>query len=232
MSKLKFNDTNKKQLILKGGLYMKLFVFWTYVIYSGLLCSTNAQDISNQPPSAKALIVKGEVFFEGKKINTNDIINNPGLIVTGEKAFIKLFIAKWGNEINIAAKSEMELNFSDSKKYTLVNGSCRWITSTKKLIKESLTNDNKAKGSIFTRSASMGVRGTDFLLISNALLGETEIVLFDGSVEFTNLKDENNKIIVSKNQWGGIGGRFGQKIAPVINLTTEQIDIFKTQLKD
>lgn len=191
-----------------------------------------ADEGKNLPPSAKVIIIKGDVFFEGKKLIAGDIIDRPGKISTEAKSFVKIFIQKWGNEINIGAKSEMELNFTDAKKYTLLNGSCRWITAAKKLLKEAHTNDNKAKGGIFTRQASMGVRGTDFLLIASPLLGETQIVMFDGLVEFQNLNDTNNKIEISKNQWGGIGGRFGQKIAPVINLNDEQLSLFKNQLSE
>lgn len=202
------------------------------IFFFALAPSLKAEEVKNLPPSAKAMIVKGDVFFEGKKLNIGDIIDRPGKITTGGKSFVKLFVEKWGNDINIGAKSEMDLNFSDTKKYTLLNGSCRWITAAKKALKDLNTDANKAKGGIFTRQASMGVRGTDFLLIANPLLGETQIIMFDGLVEFKNLNDENNKIEISKNQWGGIGGRFGQKIAPVINLNDEQLGLFKNQLSE
>jgi hypothetical protein len=33
-----------------------------------------------------------------------------------------------------------------------------------------------------------------------------------------NLSDKTNTALIKKGQWGGIGGRFGQKIAPVLDL--------------
>lgn len=207
---------------------LSLIGFFFYQPYS----FANTVDAKATPPSAKVMIAKGDVFFEGKKVNQGEIIGRPGKLTTGERGFVKLFIEKWGNEILIGSKSEMILNFEDMKKYTLTSGSCRWITALKKEVAANVKEENKAKGGIFTKQASMGIRGTDFLLIANPLLGETEVVMFDGLVEFKNLNDESNKVEIAKNQWGGIGGRFGQKIAPVITLGQEQISVFKTLLAE
>ncbi len=189
-----------------------LFLFLTFIFTS---FSATAQEIL---PIAKVITLRGDVFFEGKKIVKDAIIDKPGLIKTSDKSFVKLVIEKWGNSILVGPRSEMQLDFEAERKYSLKSGACRWIT----LVKKS-SETKQSKGKIFTTQASLGVRGTDFLLTSNPLFGETEIVMFDGSVEFTNVNDEKDHVLLHEKQWGAIGGRFGQKITNVLTLNEEQL---------
>jgi hypothetical protein len=163
------------------------------------------------PPSGLVVKLRGTVLFEGKAIKEGDLIEKVGKIETREKSFLQIKIDKWKNTISIGPDSSMQLNFSDAKKYTLEEGSCRWKSFAK----------SDTKGKIFTKSVSMGVRGTDFLLKTNPLLGETEVIMFDGEVMMENLKDKDNTALIKKGQWGGIGGRFGEKIGPILNLPSE-----------
>lgn len=200
---------------------MKTLLFLSSLIFYSLSIMGN-----DLPPSAKVIVLKGEAFLDGVAIKENQIIDKPGKITTGDKSFIKVFIEKWGNHLMIGPKSEMLLNFSDLKKYTLNSGSCRWISAAKKALNE------KPKGGIFTAQAAMGIRGTNFILMTNPLFGETEIVMFEGEVEFKSLKDDEDKVSLKENQWGGIGGRFGQKISRVITLNPEQLKALDSILKD
>lgn len=200
---------------------MKTLLFLSsLLLFSFSLC---AEDL---PPSAKVVVLRGEAFLDGVVIKENQVIDRPGKITTGEKSFIKVFIEKWGNHLMIGPKSEMVLNFSDLKKYTLQSGSCRWISAAKKSLNE------KPKGGIFTAQAAMGIRGTNFILMTNPLFGETEIVMFEGEVELKSLKDDEDKVSLKENQWGGIGGRFGQKISRVITLNSDQLKALDSLLKE
>ena len=60
---------------------------------------------------------------------------------------------------------------------------------------------------------------------TNTLLGETEIIMFDGEVMMENVNDKDNTALLKKGQWGGIGGRFGDKIAPVLDLPQAVLDM-------
>lgn len=80
--------------------------------------------------------------------------------------------------------------------YTLTNGICRWISGDSKV------KDQK----INTPHAAIGVRGTDYYLSTNDLLGETEIIVFDGQVNFESKLTDKDEKLISKNQWGGVGG--------------------------
>ncbi len=166
------------------------------------------------PPSGLVTKLRGEVIFEGHPVKEGDVIDKVGKIETKEKSFLQIKIDKWKNTISIGPNSIMQLNFSDAKKYTLEAGQCRWKSFA----------PSDSKGKIFTKNVSMGVRGTDFFLKTNTLLGETEIIMFDGEVMMENIKDATNTALVKKGQWGGIGGRFGEKIAPVLDLPQTLLD--------
>jgi hypothetical protein len=119
----------------------------------------------------------------------------------------------------------MILNFSDEKKYTLTEGSCRWKSEIRKAVQ------NQSKGKIYTSNVSMGIRGTDFLVKSFPLFGETEIIMFDGEVQMGNLTTPTNSVTVSKGQWGGLGGRYGQIINSPLNLPKEVLEEFSKTIE-
>ena len=181
------------------------------------------QSFANEGPVAKVIKVKGKVTFDGKLLKLGDLITKKGLLKSEKRSFAQVAVAKWNNKITIGPKSEMEFDFSKDakKKYVFLNGRCRWRTDTGK----------KGKGRLYTNVSSMGVRGTDYTVVANKSLGETEIIVLDGSVEFENLLVPGKKAIVNKGQWGGIGGRFGQNIGKILDLPKDVISSFDRQLK-
>jgi hypothetical protein len=182
-----------------------------------ILSSTLSFADTSSPPALPSGVVtklKGEVLFEGVLVKIGDIISKVGTIKTKDKSYLQIKIEKWQNNISIGPNSIMVLNFSDDKKYTLESGSCRWKSFAK----------SESKGKIFTKKVSMGVRGTDFYLKYSPLLGETELIMFDGEVLMENLEDKNNSALVKKGQWGGIGGRFGKNISPILDLPQSLLD--------
>lgn len=164
-------------------------------------------------PVASIERIVGTVTFEGKPVKKGDVIDRPGVIETKEKSLVQFKVAKWNNVISIGPASKMTLNFSADKKYTLDDGVCRWKSAV-----GALKEAQAGKGKIFTRNVAMGVRGTDFLVKVTPLFGESEIIMFDGEVKMDNLEDATNSVIIKKGQWGGLGGRYGKKINPPLDL--------------
>lgn len=166
------------------------------------------------PPTAVVTKLRGEVFFEGQLLKEGDKIEKAGKINTKDRSFVQLTIEKWKNTISIGPNSHMVMNFSEDKKYTLDVGICRW-----KSFAQSMT-----KGKIHTRNVALGIRGTDFYLKVNRILGETEVIMFDGEVLMENAANKDDTLAVKKGQWGGLGGRFGEKIRGPIDLPKEVLD--------
>lgn len=185
------------------------------IFLSALLLLSSVLFAADAPPVALVQRVVGTVTLDGKPLKTGDTIDKPGLVVTKEKSMVQFKIEKWGNQISIGPSSQMTLNFSAEKKYTLEEGICRWKSALTEAVKEW---DDGSKGKIHTKNVAMGIRGTDFLLKRFGLFNETEIIMFDGSVKMDNIDNPENSIIVRKGQWGGLGGRFGKVLNPPLDL--------------
>lgn len=185
------------------------------------------QVAADDGPMAKVKEARGDVRFRSSPLHAGQIVSGKGILQTGKSSYVKFFVSKWGNDIILGPNTEMEIDLSaqDTKVfYTLGKGLCRWINLYPH-------KDGKGKGAVHTKQASLGVRGTDFLLVSNPILGETEIVMFDGTVEFKSKTDVQDAVSIVKGQWGGLGGRFGQKITKPMDLPQEVLEHFRTQLK-
>jgi hypothetical protein len=175
-------------------------------------------------PTAKVVKLKGQVSYNGKKLKNNDLIQVSGELKTSKSSFVKIYIEEWNSSIVLGPRGVMSIDLSSKdvkKKYSFLKGSCRWVTSKLK----------KSKGTVYTKNASLGVRGTDYILKVTALLGESEIVVIDGKVEFQNLNSDSDVALISKGQWGGLGGRYGQTIGKVLDLPDSVISAFDKQLK-
>lgn len=192
---------------------MMKFLFGLICLLSFSLCWAKG--------SAKVVLLKGEATFGGKALTKNSTLQGTGEIKVGDKSYLKLHLSESGTVIAIGANSLSKLNISappEKQELNLIKGIARWVSG-----------DKKGLG-VTTPNGSMGVRGTDFFTSYNPLLGETELICFDGIVEMTNLKDPQDSKLVKMNQWGGIGGRFGNKLSQILDLTPELIKMFDANL--
>lgn len=178
---------------------------------------------------AQIVKLRGSVTYNGQAVKQSQKIKVSGLLKTGKKSFVKILISQWNNSIVLGPNSEMDMQMglkpdkkSHSHLYTFKNGICRWVSGKGK----------KGKGKIKTPNAILGVRGTDFVLQANAVLGESEIVLLDGAVMFSDKNNRANGRLVSKGQWGGLGGRYGKFIAPPLNLPKSVLDEYSKKLNE
>ena len=183
-------------------------------------------------PTAKVVKLRGTVTFQGKKLSKGQEISKSGKLITKKRSMVQIEVPTWNSTITLGPRAEMDFNFEEtptnrpydnplSKPYVFLKGLCRWATKALSGTK---------KGKVFTKNASFGVRGTDFLLVSNPLLGETEIVVFEGEVQFTNDQNNIDNKVVKVNQWGGLGGRFGNSIGEILTLPQNVIKVFKKRV--
>lgn len=185
---------------------MKLFIL-------GLIISLSALAVE-----VEVVTLKGSATFNGQSLARNQTLKGPGEVAVGDKSYLKITYKENGTTVAFAANSSAKLNLdkvAEAQNVNLLKGYARWMSGN-----EGAKNPNAG---ITTQNAAMGVRGTNFMAFYNSDLGESEIWVFDGLVEFGNRKNRADYKRVAKNQWGGIGGRFGQKCQDILTLSPELI---------
>ena len=201
----------------KGIIMMK-----TLILFLSILFSFN---IIAAPFGVVSKLI-GTATYNGDPISTGAKVEQDGTVVVGEKSILQIKVPAYNSQMTFAPKSKIKLQFKKGKykssPYTLMGGTARWLTKGK----------SKYKGSLKTRSAVMGVRGTDFIAVASPIWDESEIVCLDGKVVFINRKNRKNKFVVNKGQWGGIGGRFGAKMKKPVNLPENMLSYFSAVLAE
>ncbi|MCP4913171.1 MAG: FecR domain-containing protein [Oligoflexia bacterium] len=134
---------------------------------------------------AKVIILKGkaEAEIDGKKTPLKKGMWLPeGVTVeTQPKSFTKLlFVDK--SSMNVGPKSQMKISAFPKKEagiITLMKGQIR-----SKVTKNYMDIKDKSKSKLFikTKTAAMGVRGTDFQVNFNPINNATSLVTFEGAV--------------------------------------------------
>jgi hypothetical protein len=168
----------------------------------------------------------GSATYNGESISLGAKIEQNGLLNIGEKSVLQIKVPAYNSVMTFAPKSSVKLKFKKGKfkssPYTLMGGTARWVTQGR----------SKYTGSLKTRSAVMGVRGTDFIAVASPIWDESEIVCLDGKVIFINRKNRKNRYVVNKGQWGGIGGRFGSTMKKPVNLPQNMLTYFSKVLAE
>ncbi len=136
---------------------------------------------------AKVIIIKGKAIGQlpgGKKsqVKRGDWIVEGTTLATAKKSFVKLLFTD-KSSVNIGPKSQMTIN-------KFAKGSAGILSVFKGKIRAKVTKDlvngkgGQAKSKMFvkTRTAAMGVRGTDFSVSYNPHLRTTALVTYSGRV--------------------------------------------------
>ncbi|WP_408096910.1 FecR domain-containing protein [Peredibacter sp. HCB2-198] len=176
--------------------------------------------------SAKVLVLKGKATFGGHPLKSTSLLKGAGEFVVSDKSYLKILLEESQTTIVLAANTTSYMSLNDKvtiPELSLLHGAARWITGTSKV---------KKGGGIQTKNAAMGLRGTNFFVSYNPLLGETEVICFDGSVEMKAKLVKSEPKLIGKNQWGGIGGRFGEELSKVLSLSPELVKQFNSALPE
>ncbi len=138
--------------------------------------------MAKNPDGSVQQIKQGMWFKEGTQVKTED------------RSFVKLlFIDK--SQMNLGPNSQMKIDTfpeSDAGIVTLVKGQLR-----SKVSKNYMQMDKKNKSKLFikTKTAAMGVRGTDFQVNYNPENDFTSLVTFEGAVAMASLTDLSSNFI-------------------------------------
>jgi hypothetical protein len=167
--------------------------------------------------SARINKLKGTATFNGKTLFPDSVLEGEGNLIVGDRSYLKLTYLEGRTALSFGANTTVRINFAlapREQEVTLIRGVARWFSGPR-----------PGKG-VRTLNAAMGIRGTDFLASYNPLLDETELICFDGAVQLTNAADAADAKTVGKNQWGGIGGRFGKRLSEILDLGPELVGTF------
>jgi hypothetical protein len=147
--------------------------------------------LANDNFVAKVLMIKGHA----KAINSNgtsiDVHENQSLdegvsLNTEEKSFVKLiFIDK--SQMNLGPNSQMIVTSFPQKEagiITLIKGQIR-----SQVTKDYLNIEDKTKSKLYikTKTAALGIRGTDFQVNFNPENQNTSLITFEGKVAMANI---------------------------------------------
>lgn len=174
--------------------------------------------------SAKVLVLKGSATFGGHPLKSTSLLKGAGEFVVGDKSYLKILLDESQTTIVLGANTTSFMNLNEKvavPELSLLHGAARWITGTSK---------GKKGGGIQTKNAAMGLRGTNFFVSYNPLLGETEVICFDGTVEMKAKLVKSEPKLIGKNQWGGVGGRFGEEPSRILTLSPELMKNFDSNL--
>lgn len=145
---------------------------------------------------AKVIIMRGLVkakLIDGTivDVKADQSIPEGATVQTAEKSFVKLlFIDK--SQMNLGPNSQMVINAFPKKEagiITLVKGQIR-----SQVTKDYMEMDDKSKSKLYikTKTAAMGIRGTDFQVNYNPENMNTSLITFEGKVAMSNF-DKNAK---------------------------------------
>lgn len=174
-----------------------------------------------------AELVLGSVSYLGKTVRVGSQFFGKGELVTSDKSFLRIVVPKWSSAIVIGPKTSMELNFQTAdqqnvKRYQLKNGICRWVSNLK-------SKDRKSS-QVFTKSAAMGIRGTDFEISHDEKTEATKVVVFSGEVELKSEYDATSTLIKG-GYWSAVGGAYGRSVKSAQKLSSQELEALKKGLQ-
>ena len=144
---------------------------------------------------AKAIILRGKIWEiqSGQKpvlLKKGAWVKEGSLLRSENASFVKLlFIDK--SQMNLGPNSEMQIKEFPRNQAGIINLIKGRVRS--KVTKNYMNIDKKgSKLFIKTKTAAMGVRGTDFQVIFNPRNSVTSLVTFEGAVAMTKLDELNS----------------------------------------
>jgi len=175
--------------------------FFSFLILALCLVSLPPSSLANSLPIAKVTKIRGKVTkllpgaIDASVVALGDEFVEDTSIVTDEKSFVQVkFIDN--SILSLGPKSKIVIN-------SIVEGKPGIISLLKGRIRTQVEKSkdqglDKNKFYIRTRTAAMGVRGTDFQTIYNPENHVTSLLTFKGSVAFAKIDVENHEAIESQ----------------------------------
>ena len=154
----------------------------------------NIQSASAADFAATAVLVRGSAKLQigdrVQELKLQDRIPEGTVISTEARSFVKILF-KDNSQMNIGPESKMKIeamHAGEAGVVSIISGQIR-SKVTKDLLNQG--SEDKSKLFIKTKTAAMGIRGTDFQVIYNTSNNVTSLVTFEGSVAMTKMEASN-----------------------------------------
>ena len=162
----------------------------TILVFSKLI-------FANENNVAKVVILKGQVTAKLKdgtdiEVKVDQSFPEGVSLQTAQKSFVKLiFIDK--SQMNLGPNSHLVINAfpkAEAGIITLVKGQIR-----SQVTKDYMDMDDKSKSKLYikTKTAAMGIRGTDFQVNFNADNQNTSLITFEGKVAMSHIDKDHRE---------------------------------------
>lgn len=163
---------------------------------------------------------------EAQELKIGQKVSRDASILTSEKSFVQITLLD-KTTINLGPKSKIILDQVPQEKVGIVNlvmGAVRSEVIHKK-------ENTKEKLYIKTRTAALGVRGTDFQTIYNPENKITSLITFEGKVALAKIKNEEQKQITKSDLEKAIIVEKGlfSTVSSNLKVATEPVKISPTQ---
>ncbi|EPZ49920.1 sigma factor regulatory protein, FecR/PupR family [Bacteriovorax sp. BAL6_X] len=210
------------------------------ILSIAILANLSTLNANSENGVAKVMKVRGKVFYSQTKkpLAKGDWVPEGAKITTKARSFVKLLFIDKSN-LTLGANSEVEVEQFPKKKagiINLINGQLR-----SKVSKNYLQIDKKkSKLFIKTKTAAMGVRGTDFQVNYNPANNNTTLITFEGAVAMGSLssfkktrflQDRLEKVVSSPTSVMVRQGQLSGVMPNVDSKPIEPVKINKQQLK-
>lgn len=232
---------------MKYRVKLLAFLFTIVVTVSALASDNNVAKVVIMRGMVKAKLTDGTII----DVKADQSIPEGAIVQTAEKSFVKLlFIDK--SQMNLGPNSQMVINAFPKKEagiITLVKGQIR-----SQVTKDYMEMEDKSKSKLYikTKTAAMGIRGTDFQVNYNPQNQNTALITFEGKVAMAhidrdmrdrkfdqgnleNVVSSDKAVLVTKGQISAVNLNVAERAMLPTKLGIKQIDALEqneTGLKD
>lgn len=221
---------------MKYRVKLLAFLFTIVVTVSALANDNNVAKVVIMRGMVKAKLTDGTII----DVKADQSIPEGAIVQTAEKSFVKLlFIDK--SQMNLGPNSQMVINAFPKKEagiITLVKGQIR-----SQVTKDYMEMEDKSKSKLYikTKTAAMGIRGTDFQVNYNPQNQNTALITFEGKVAMAhidrdmrdrkfdqgnleNVVSSDKAVLVTKGQISAVNLNVAERAMLPTKLGIKQID--------
>ena len=159
---------------------MRPFYFLMPVL--GILSGIESQAAVN---SATIVVLRGTAKTgEGKALAEQEKVNPGTTVITGARSFVRLLFVD-STQLNVGPDTTMKIEATkpgEASLVDLVGGQIRAKVTKDPLLNHDASAPVKEKMVVKTKTAAMGIRGTDFNVSFNQQNNITALITFEGNV--------------------------------------------------